>query len=265
MTKDLWIRAGRTSGALLLALALALALAVLCAGRADAEARIKVGCEVYDTNMVDPIARSTHLHHQFGNTSTTNQSTGDSLLANTTTSCLADWFTTAGWFPVEKNESVERVAVYYRAPGDQTEIRPIPTGLQLLGTDQMYTCNDGPFQATPPYGCTGRWSTRVIFPDCWNKSSLEETTMVSSDARGRCPASHPYRIPKINYLIQHKNTDGVVPNPLRVSAGDGTWADYTHMHADYFAANQPIFNSTLLDKCLRNVPDGGDSPAECST
>jgi len=265
MTKDGWIRAGgRTSGALLLALVLTLALAVLCAGRANAEARIKVACEVYDTNTVDPIAHSTHRHRQFGNTSTTNQSTGDSLLANTETSCDQEWFTSAGWFPVEKkNEPVDRVTIYYRAPGDQTKIRAIPKGLQLIATDHTYNCNKGPFRDTPPYGCEGRFGTRVIFPDCWDESSLEETTTVSSNARGECPASHPYRLPRINYLIQHKNTDHVVSDPLRVSAGDGTWEKHTSMHADYFAANQPIFNDTLLDKCLRNVPDGGDSPAEC--
>jgi hypothetical protein len=42
---------------------------------------------------------------------------------------------------------------------------------------------------------------------------------------------------------------------LRVSAGVNAWADYTFMHADYFAANQAVFNNQLLDLCLRNAPD----------
>jgi hypothetical protein len=204
---------------------------------------------------VDPIAFSRHLHYQFGNTSTTNTSTGTSLFNNRTTSCFDSWFTSAGWFPVERYEPVSRVAVYYRGPGDQRQIKAIPTGLQLLATDQEYTCNDGPFQATPPYRCTGRWSTRIIFPDCWNRSSLEETTMVSSNSRGQCPSTHPYRIPKINYLVQHKNTDGRVPNPLVVSAGVDAWEDWSFMHGDYLAANQSVFNNTLLDLCIRNAPD----------
>ena len=33
------------------------------------------------------------------------------------------------------------------------------------------------------------------------------------------------------------------------------WAGYTFMHADYFAANQPVFNDGLLDLCLRNNSD----------
>jgi Domain of unknown function (DUF1996) len=249
-TKEGYVR--RIGGALLLVVL----LVVLCAAPADAQPRIKVsGCTIYATNYVDPIAFTDHLHHQFGNTSTTNMSTGQSLFNNRTTSCNEAWFTSAGWFPVERGEPIFKVAVYYRAPGDQTKVRAIPTGLQLLATDQEYNCNEGPFRDTPPYGCAGEWSTRVIFPDCWNQRSLEETSAVYGSPRGECPSTHPYRIPRINYLIRHANTDGVVSNPLRVSAGVNAWADWSFMHGDYFAANQSLFNNVLLDLCLRNAPD----------
>jgi len=250
-TTDGRARFWRIGGALLFVLV----LAVLFAPRADAQPRIKVSCEIYDTNYVDPIAFTDHLHRHFGNTSTTNRSTRQSLLDNRTTSCKEDWFTSAGWFPVERNESVDKVNVYYRAPGDQTEVRPIPTGLQLLAEKQEYNCNQGTFRDTPPYGCAGEWSTRLTFPDCWNRNSLQETTMVYGSPRGKCPSTHPYRIPRINYLIRHPNTDGVVSNPLRVSAGVDSWENYTFMHGDYFAANQPVFNNTLLDLCLRDALD----------
>jgi hypothetical protein len=62
-------------------------LAGLLAARADAQPQIKVNCDIHATNRVDPIALSKHLHHQIGNTSTTNSSTGDSLLNNRGTSC----------------------------------------------------------------------------------------------------------------------------------------------------------------------------------
>lgn len=173
-------RSWRIGGALLLAVL----LAVLFAARADAQPRIKVGCEVYDASYVDPIASTEHLHNQFGNTSTTNQSTGESLSNNKTTTCDQEWWTSAGWFPVEQGEPVENVAVYYRAPGDQTDIQDIPTGLQIVGGDPEYSCGGGPFQGEPPYGCSQEWSTRVVFPDCWDESSLEETTMTMSSNRG---------------------------------------------------------------------------------
>jgi hypothetical protein len=85
--------------------------------------------------------------------------------------------------------------------------------------------------------------------------SLEEGHTVSSNSWGECPSTHPYRIPKINYFIRHPNTDGKVSNPLMVSAGADSWENYTSMHGDYFAANQDEFNNTLIDLCLRNVPD----------
>ena len=163
---------GRVGGALLLVVALAAVLLGPLAARADAQPRIKVHCEVYATNYVDPIAFSDHLHHQIGNTSTTNTSTGTSLFNNRSTSCNESWFTSAGWFPVERNESVKDVNVYYRAPGDQRTIKAIPTGLQLLATKQSaivsgakYNCNEGPFQDTPPYGCRTNLATSITFPD----------------------------------------------------------------------------------------------------
>jgi hypothetical protein len=154
-------------------LMLALVFAMLLAGRDDAEPRIKTGCRVYDTNREDAIANADHLHRQIGNTSHTDASTGNSLFANTQTSCKAGWLTAAGWFPVERYEPVQRVGVYYRAPGDQTTVRTIPKGLQLLGNETQYRCNDTageePFQDSPPYGCRTNFDTKVSFPDCWNR------------------------------------------------------------------------------------------------
>ena len=257
-------RRGSLFGRVGAVLLLVLLLAVLLAERADAQPRIKVNCDVYATTRVDPIALSKHLHHQIGNTSTTNASTGQSLLNNTGTSCNEGWFTSAGWFPVERNEPVKDVNVYYRAPGDQTKIKAIPTGLQLLATEQSgsdvsgtkYNCNEGPWQDTPPYGCRTNWVTSVTFPDCINTSRLaDESTNAVYSRNGVCPSTHPYRIARISYLVMHDNADGAVPNPLRVSAGVDEWHDYTFMHADYFAANQPVFNNELLNLCLRNAPD----------
>jgi uncharacterized protein DUF1996 len=243
----------RIGGALL---PLLLLMVLLFAAPADAQPRIKVNCKVYATNYVDPIAHTDHLHHQIGNTSTTNSSTGESLFNNPRTSCNESWFTSAGWFPVERNEPVQGVNVYYRAPGDQKTIKAIPTGLQLLATEQKYMCGgNNNFSATPPYGCKDRWSTLVLFPDCINTSRLadETTNAVNSRNHDVCPSTHPYRIPKISFLIMHP--DGGVTNPLQVSAGTNAWADYTFMHADYFAANQSVFNNELLDLCLRDAPD----------
>lgn len=237
---------------------------LLAAAPAQARPQIKAHCEVYATNHVDPIAFSEHLHNQIGNTSTTNKSTGDSLFNSPQSSCVESgagpitWFTSAGWFPVERNETdIQGVNVYYRAPEPEDAVRAIPKGLQLLAVDQDYNCGRGdPFQATPPYSCTGNWSTSVTFPDCIDPNQLgNEATNAVPLRNGQCPADHPYRIPRINFLVTHDNRDGHVTNPLEVSAGFDAWEDYTFMHADYFSANQPVFNNELIDLCLRDAPD----------
>jgi hypothetical protein len=237
----------------------ALACYLLLASPANAT-QIKVHCEVYATNHVDPIAFAHHLHHQIGNTSTTNESTGESLLNNLSTSCDQEWFTSAGWFPVERYESVKGVNVYYRAPGDQTEIADVPKGIQLLGTREEYVCDgdgsgDG-LQSTPVYGCSKDWATSVIFPSCWNGWSLEEDATIYGPTLSSCPSTHPIRLPQISFLIMHANADGQVPTPLSVSMGEGEWGLWSNMHADYFGANQPELNEELLDLCLRDAPEG---------
>jgi hypothetical protein len=265
-----WRRAsffGRVvGGALLLAVVLASVLLLgPFAARADAQPRIKVNCKVYATNVVDPIAGTTHQHNQIGNTSTTSSSTGSSLFNNRSTSCNQSWFTSAGWFPVERNEAVKGVNVYYRAPGDQKTIKAIPMGLQLLAAGQTselkYSCGgDTSLSPTPPYSCKTTWATLVVFPDCIDNRALTDPKILANEAtnavnsrNGVCPSGHTYRIPKISFVVMHP--DGGVTNPLQVSAGTNTWMDYTFMHADYFAANQSVFDNELLDLCLRNASD----------
>ena len=226
------------------ALLLSLLLAVLLAARpADANPRIKVsGCNVYATNRVDPIAFSQHLHHHFGNTTTSNTSTGQSLLAAKTTSCKAPWFTSAAWFPeasvplVSKNQ----VAVYYRAPGDRTKVQNIPTGLGIIA-HEVHLNSAGS-------------TVTVTFPDCWdgdmNDLNNGPANMVKS-RNGVCPSTHKYRIPRIFYLIRY---NGTVTSQTKVSSGVDSWALFgSGMHADYLAANQqPAFNE-LIDLCLRRA------------
>lgn len=228
---------GRVGGALLLVVL----LVEVFAAPADAEPRIKVsGCNVYATNRVDPIAFSQHLHHHFGNTTTTNTSTGESLVAANRTSCKASWFTSAGWFPVARGVplvSKNQVAVYYRAPGDQRQVRAIPTGLGIVA-HEIHLNNGG--------------TVTVTFPDCWDQRRLSPANMVKS-RNGVCPSTHPYRIPRIFYLIRY---DGMVTSQTMVSSGVDSWAPFgSAMHADYLAANQPVFNNRLIDLCLRNAPN----------
>ena len=270
--------------------------ALMLTQKAEADS-LRVSCSIYASNQFDPIGGATHLHRQFGNTSLTNASTGDSLYANKDTSCEqgGEWWTNAGWFPVERNESVPNAIVYYRGPEEtDSRIVDIPRGMELIGKNDpnvsgaevQYNCgaspgNTSPLQATPPYNCKDNWSTQVRFPRCWDGIGIERTDVVYGPNRKDCPSTHPYKLPEINYLIRHPNKDGVVPNPLQVSGDDGAWLPYTSMHADYFFAAQDEFTraldlngdgriqdnagtasytggyseSSLMDLCIRKAPE----------
>jgi hypothetical protein len=231
------------------ALVLALLAALLIASRAEADSRIKTnGCKVYDVNRFDPIAHASHLHEQIGNTSLDNDSTGESLFNHKENSCKSEssWFTSAGWYPTPQKFDAEHVAVYYRDPGD-IDVKPIPTGLKLLTHEALFN---------------GR-STTVHFPNCLavqNGKPVLDSSDHESHARDMrskpCPSSHPYRIPRISYLIQWNGSLGA---STPISMGVDQWAPAgDDMHADYFGANQPVFNDRLIDLCLNDVPNNVD-------
>jgi hypothetical protein len=250
------------------ALLLTLLLGVLLAARpADASTRIQIRCTVYTLdedgtqipNTVDPIFFTGHLHHHFGNTTTTNDSTGESLKAANTTSCDKDWFTSAGWFPVARDpggrfvpfERRNQVIVYYRNPGDAADLQPIPTGLGIFTNDiKIKSSGD---------------RVTLTFPDCLNPAALVDPDMLSPadmvrSRQGNCPSEYSYRIPRVSYVIRYS---GTITSQTEVSAGVDEWAPFrTEMHADYLAANQDVFNNQLIDQCLRFGRPGVDPACE---
>ena len=241
-------RALRVGGVFLLTLLLALAFAAISAAQAEAESRIKTnGCTVYDVNRADSIAvGSGHLHEQIGNVTHTSSSTGRSLKANGSPDCLSasSWFTSAGWYPTPKNQDAERVAVYYRDPGDTNNLRAIPTGLKMLTHDKSFVNGS---------------TITTFFPNCVAVDgagrpvldSVDHMSHLENKGSSRCDSSHPYRIPQLNYLIQFPNSIG---SDTLVSMGVNRWASAgSSFHADYHAANQSVFNNRLIDLCLNNV------------
>jgi hypothetical protein len=236
------------------ALLLTLLLGVLLAARpADASTRILIRCTVYDRNMEDPIFFTEHLHDHIGNTTTTDSSTGESLKAANETSCDKPWFTSAGWFPVARDPGGRfvplaprnQVIVYYRNPGDATDLQPIPTGLGIFTNDiKIKSSGD---------------RVTLTFPDCWNERSLKPADMVRS-RQGNCPSEYSYRIPRVSYVIRYS---GTITSETQVSAGVDEWAPFrSGMHADYLAANQDVLNEELIDRCLRFGSPGIDPACE---
>ena len=138
-----------------------------------------------------------------------------------------------------------QVIVYYRNPGDATDLQPIPTGLGIFTNDiKIKSSGD---------------RVTLTFPDCWNERSLKPADMVRS-RQGNCPSEYSYRIPRVSYVIRYS---GTITSLTEVSAGVDGWAPYrTGMHADYLAANQDVFNEQLIDRCLRFGRPGIDPACE---
>ena len=138
-----------------------------------------------------------------------------------------------------------QVIVYYRNPGDATDLQPIPTGLGIFTNDiKIKSSGD---------------RVTLTFPDCWNERSLKPADMVSS-RQGNCPSEYSYRIPRVSYVIRYS---GTITSETQVSAGVDEWAPFrSGMHADYLAANQDVFNEQLIDRCLRFGRPGIDPACE---
>jgi hypothetical protein len=230
------------------ALVLALLAALLITSRAEADSRIKTnGCKIYAVNREDSIdVGSGHLHEQFGNTSHTSSSTGASLVSSGSSSCssASSWFTSAAWFPTPQNGNrADRVAAYYRDPGDFNSLRDIPTGLKLISRTALFN---------------SAGSVTMHFPNCLAVQngqpvldSFNHTSHAVDAGKRACPSSHPYRIPRISYLIQGT---GITGSSSLISSGVEQWSRAgDSMHADYHAGNQPVFNDRLIDLCLNKT------------
>jgi hypothetical protein len=288
-TTAVWV--GMVAGTVLLMIAMALVSGQRSAGAQSVEdvttgPTLQFGCDVVEFTLedgsttkvrpidpiVDPEPGHAHDHVFYGNTGVDADSTYETLVKNTDTTCSHTFATSSYWNPVVKDGETEvnepnRLSIYYTGSSDQTKVQPIPDGLQLIGKGENgkvdYRCGQDAPVSSPPYGCTAQqFRIRVHFPECWDRSSLAPDSLVDM-SRGECPSSHPYQIPTIRMAVHYDNVGGILNGPLMVSAGDGEFLGAGFFHADVFdAPQQPAFDDTIR-KCVNNVADGATPPAVC--
>ena len=82
------------------------------------------------------------------------------------------------------------------------------------------------FAAIPPCAANGILEYQVVFPNCWNGTSMDSDNhrrhMAYSTA-GACPASHPIAVPTIILILLYPQT------PVRARLSAGQFA----LHADF--------------------------------
>src|SRR4051812_36270679 len=247
------------------------------------EGQFKISCggpvrSAPDDPIVDPGQPGvSHNHEFYGNRSTSAFSTFASMVAGQT-ECAdhsgGDRGDTAGyWHPSLLVNGVRQAAsqadfYYDTQSAKQGPIHPFPAGLKMIagdhmsmqpqGTDVIYWgCGNGSSTSKveqPPQCHSGDdgLAVHIIFPDCWNGTSIDSPDHMShmaysvqgDDGVYRCPSSHPVPVPRLTMRIGWDNFN---PNPSTLSLSSG---NINGMHADYWNTWQQPRLDQLVDKCI---------------
>jgi len=220
-------------------------------------------CAFSHTAMDDPIVKpgqpgASHSHEFFGNRTTNAGSTYETLLGQAT-SCLISGDTAAYWVPSLLQNGV-RVAprvlkAYSRSAGPLGGVSPFPAGLKVVAGNSHATSaqslsvtgwqcagpTPGP-ASTVPVACPGADTILVVrFPNCWdglNLDSADHASHLAYGLNGRCPATHPVRLPMLAMQIHYRLTSTA---GLAFASGSIYSA-----HADFFNAWDPAVLAALV-------------------
>jgi Domain of unknown function (DUF1996) len=182
-----------------------------------------VSCGFSHQKQVDPIADygknpSFHLHDFFGNTTTNENSTYDSLLAGGTT-CddpkdkAAYWIPTVSWITSRGKTTTlqaSKTFFYYRAGlKDPVSVKPFPPGLKIItvqGKNVEWRCQGGTWSPTPPTRCGDNATLvlRIFFPDCLAVANDEQGQPIL-DQPLTDTADDPARFPDDPNAVPHND------------------------------------------------------------
>jgi hypothetical protein len=224
---------------------------------------------------------SPHLHTYFGNSLAAASTTGPASLrvpnargtcrggtANLSAYWVPSLIDTRTGTPLRPTDDMD---VYYKsgyggvAPG---QIKPIPKGLRLLGGDPSATTDQG--RGTGQWGCSAdagyrynggiprcpsgaKVGVEINFPQCLAVDGSGRPLIDSPDHRSHaryadngCPASHPYAIPVISYVIDWVVPAGADSSVLKLASDTGGAG--LSRHGDYIEG----WDDTVRDQFVRN-------------
>ena len=248
-------------------------------GQGDPEyGSVRVECDLSHRAQVDPIvfpgqnpAIQGHMHDFFGNISTNANSTYTSMLAGN--SNCSDSRDKAGyWAPtLYKNGQpvpVETSIFYYRnRPVEYSQVVAFPPNFKMIagganGFPNVYWTCDG--ESDTGFGsrrnfvpnCPGsQIKLHIFFPSCWDGVRLDSANHRNHVAYGLdddnnqpegtdpdlCPASHPVKIPHLDFRVQYDLSDG-----RGAIFSDGT----VLAHADFWNTWQQSALQGWINECL---------------
>jgi hypothetical protein len=214
---------------------------------------------------------ASHMHSFLGNRSTNANTTTESLMANTASSCGPALDHSAYWIPTLYQNGVaiepRGVTVYYGSRlQDPTKTVPFPQGFRMIAGDakrQVATPSGAPgqFWCAGPGGEIGRradgnWRVcaqtanltfQLTFQDCWDGIHLDspdhKSHVTTNTVNGQCGGAFPVAIPNVSFVIDY-NTHG--------SAAGYTLASgmASSMHGDNFFAWDNVALGQRVKDCI---------------
>jgi hypothetical protein len=92
----------------------------------------------------------------------------------------------------------------------------------------------------------------IRFPDCWDGrrlDSLDHRSHLAYEVKGRCPATHPVRVPSLTLIVRY---------PVKRGAGLALASGGVHSgHADFFNAWNQEALSKIVRECSLGLPHCG--------
>lgn len=231
------------------------------AARGSFSSQCKYSHRLGDDPIVYPgRAGASHSHDFFGNKSTNASSTYASMRAARTTCHRSD--DAAGyWVPTlySGGRAVQpvRASAYYQSiAANPKMIRAYPANLRVLAGNSSagpprtratyWDCGEhvgvGP-SSMPPWCPEGtQLRVHILFPDCWNGTSVDSADHRSHMAYsrdGQCPSTHQVPVPRLRLNVVYPIRGG---SNLNLSSGSPTTA-----HADFFNT----WNQAELERLVR--------------
>ncbi|KAK9895320.1 hypothetical protein P389DRAFT_211927 [Cystobasidium minutum MCA 4210] len=174
------------------------------------------------------------------------------------------------------------ITVYYKYETNGM-FYPFPRGFQMRAGNAKATapepqravkwrCLNGALNEVTPglptKPCSDGLRAEIDFPNCWNGEVKDDNSHMAfatnrmpgqdNGVQGRCPASHPYKVPRLFYEVMFKIDEARFPRaqaknpqqPFVLSTGDST--GYA-LHGDFMNGWVPRFLARVLRTC-----DGAD-------
>ncbi len=267
-------------------LAVAAAVLVLASPRGAPQARaatavnhgprLAATCYYSHSSFEDPIFEPEpgegHAHDFYGNTTTNQESTNESLRTSPDV-CKQEGDHSAQWTPQATwgGELIhaDRAVIYYEVtPGiPAKELHVFPAWFDAVERDHLFACGKGDFSGEAPSQCGAPYlRVRFLFGQCLDPDdrTVEDNLVpaVEGARKTHCPATHPYLVPRIHFTVAYPIHQ---PNgPLMVATRDG-YSDASFAHADYMNGwNQQALLSKI-GLCLKRTRPGEVRPDACRT